>query len=941
MVYKRTPTSTYSCGWSRSDGSGASSAHLLVDEAVDFSDDDATYLEATSSTQATFIMGTPVLSNHTTFKIRFRAKGSDNTNCKVGFDFEDPMVSVAFRASVFLVTNAWATYEITVSPNSRDPYPIDFTNNHLRMGAVLTNSATVRVSAVELEFQDPVNINITRQALDVLGEAPSTPQLRITRQAIDVLAKYVPPSVPLHFTRQAIDVLGKALPALMFTRQVMDVLAEAPPPNLFVTRQAIDMLGLNVYDVVVFPQPLPNPLPSIFLHNWKTSTRLRCAYSTDVVRAQSVAEDRRSLLERPFRTVNVNFTGMRRNEAAKLMMLIYRFSNSRLLMPLFCDKAKVTATASGTSIPVNTTLSRFFRGGRIVIHWFDKTNRPINVEYGIIASLTTSEITLTSSLINSFPAGSRVYPVIDTEVALSSSGVHVSDEVFDIELAVNEIPGKSALYVLPAPDGLTTFNGHPVFTPRIDWSSDKITDVERVGEEVQNGRSVIVTIQGDRPQFNSELNFTCKTRTDAWWIIRFFDYIRGRGRSWYLAAPETYFKVTGVTATSLTVEASSSAADVQAFIKTVAIIMKNGTMYLRDITSVVDGGTTYTLNFLTLGLVPVLADIRRATSAHLVRLDNDANIEDWVTDEHCRMRFKALELLEEKDVVLGSLEESFEFISGPEEIDDLFFWADASFNTWLWDATPPGNHNQPATSFGDLVYNWDDFRGQQSAFLRANAPLTFAFTGGKMVYFTDSNVNKGRRTIQSWSVVNPGYWFINSNPEAYLTEFVNNSLGLTLVYNIRTSLDGFDPGFPVPKTEYLRQTGVLEWLGDNIKIFTTVDVVNTNLWIQNLPDFRTGELMTLILRWVPGEAFKLYKNGALVGQSTNTVASLPTGTGREINMLSLQKSFADQELGDDAYQDSNWINTIGLYKRALTNSELNQLGNFLQARYGSPWANIP
>lgn len=944
MVYQVHPISTFACTMARSDGSGSSSAHLLVDEPVVSADDDGTYLEATANAQgAILLLTSPVLSNHYIFKIRFRAKSSSFSDAKIGFDFPDVGALGPFREPSLNITTAWTTYEITVNSLTKGNFVNDFNQLYIQFQCTLTNSATLRLSAIEIEFLDPINLNVTRQSLNVLAESPSVPQLRITRQAIDVLAKYVPPAIPLNFTRQAIDVLGKALPALRVTRQAVDVLSEAPPPNLIFTHQAIDVLGENIYVMTVFPNALPTPLPSFFLHNWQIAVRVRSAWSTDITQAQSVSEDRLSLVERPYRTVNVKFTGMRRNEATTLMMNIVRLSNSRLILPLFCDKSKTTGTSSGTTILCDTTMRRFFRGGRVAIHIFDTNNRAKNVEYGIIIGLTTGSITLQNPLVNVFPAGARVYPVIDTEIVLNSSGVHVTDEVFDIDLAVNEITGKSALYTIgdELPGGISTFNGKPVFRPRINWASDRITDVERVGEEIQNGRGVLVSIQGTRPQFSPELAFTSRNRAEAWNVIQFTEYIRGRGRSFYIVAPETYFKVTAITATSLTVEAAGNATDIASFIKVVAILMRDGTTYLRDITSVVDNGTTFTLNFLTLGLTPVLGNIRRATSGHLVRLDHDDIVEDWVTDEHCIIKLKVIELLEEKDVALLSLDETYSFVSGPEEIDDLVFWADASFNTWLYDGTPPGNHNQPAIAQGDLVYNWDDFReGVTEPFLRCTPPLVFAFNGGAMVYFTDTNVNNGRRMIQAFYPPSK-YWLMDQF--GYETDFVNNSLGLTLIYNVRTNLDGI-PGFPpgsIPKNQYFIQPGVLEWLGDNIKIFTTVDVVNTNLWIQNLPNLRTGELMTLVLRWVPGQVAKLYKNGALIGQSTSTIASLPTGTGREIEMFTLEKYFSETALGDGAYGNSNWINTVGMYDRALTTSEINQIGNYLKARYGSPWSNIP
>ena len=119
--------------------------------------------------------------------------------------------------------------------------------------------------------------------------------------------------------------------------------------------------------MAIVPIALPSLLPRAMMANWKTEVILESAYLTSVSVADTLAEDRRSLIRNPYRTQFINLSGLSRQESAQIQAHFLRTSDERIPVPLYCDFAGVTS-ATGVDIFCDPSLRRFFPGGRILIH---------------------------------------------------------------------------------------------------------------------------------------------------------------------------------------------------------------------------------------------------------------------------------------------------------------------------------------------------------------------------------------------------------------------------------------------------------------------------------------------------------------------------------------------------------------------------------------------
>ena len=106
------------------------------------------------------------------------------------------------------------------------------------------------------------------------------------------------------------------------------------------------------------------------LVNWAPTVRLREAFMTDIAVAQSQAESRRGLVDKPFRIMTIEFLGLNRRDATLIEALLLRIGHGRFPMPLYPDFVKLTddAVVGEVFLEVSDTANRRFQvGGRVLI----------------------------------------------------------------------------------------------------------------------------------------------------------------------------------------------------------------------------------------------------------------------------------------------------------------------------------------------------------------------------------------------------------------------------------------------------------------------------------------------------------------------------------------------------------------------------------------------
>lgn len=939
---------------------GDATVHQCIDETTAAADDNTTHIAATVAGATCEVrLGTPPLiptdrSSHV-FRARARAASTTNLRCIL----KQMPAGTVIKDMIIDIGASWATWVINLSVAEANLIT-DYTQLNVNiLPRTYAAGDVVRCTAIELEVPTPIPMRATRLAAEV-GAKPGTPKLRASRFAAEIGAHN---AAILRATRFAAEVGAHSMKIpLRVTRFAAEVGAHVvtvPSLGLRASRFAAEVGAHRVIippvaGVAVTAGVLPTPIPTLIRHNWNGEAVLETAWQTDVTAARTVSEERRGALAKPYRTLTASLTGLRVDDATQLWQNLQRHSQQRTIVPLYCDFSKVTAASSGTTINCATSYRRFFVGGWVAIHaWARPNNLPANPAYRKIVALTSTTITVDAALPQTYPIGARAFPVLEVLPNLEGSALFLSDQTCQVDLQVREIVGKSALNptTLTIPAGVSTYLGAPIFNVAPDWSANLKSGPLRDGEEGGQGLGTVQDLLGDRPRQRHALEITALRRSQAWKVIQFFDYVMGRLRDFWLVAPESIHDVVSATTTSLTIRAIGNFLDLQKFWPAVGILKLDGTVVVRNISSYVDNGnSTWTLGFADSGTPLSAALIRRATSAHHVRLESDAMKERWSTDETMSTQLTMIDVLEEKDVGLTGIFEPPTTDPPPVQVPNLYLWVDASMNTWVWQGPPnidqrivpliPG----PTIGLQARCGVWDDIRGSPSdPCLDGDGQNNFELRPWIYVPGIQS-VSNGNATAQ-FAGASPGH---SMYLQASAPQFWSNADGLTFFINLRTT----GQTSALYEGVFLRLKGCFEfWTNDlfaphdgathshKVCFFETQDTVDETRWIVG-PDFRTNETMTLIVTWKPSTYARLYKGGTLVGSAATPAAQIAPDThAREVEIPRL--AVASGGSGDGSIGFSWNVNAIGIYKRALTSAEINFLGLYLSGRYGSFWTPIP
>jgi hypothetical protein len=545
-----------------------------------------------------------------------------------------------------------------------------------------------------------VNVRLTRQAVEVLfkpgpittvhrvsAEAlvdpdDGTGNVRLTRQSADALMQ-IPAIATVHrVSAEALVDPDDGTGNVRLTRQATEVLY-LPPPFAAVHRLSVEALVSPTTGTgrvrltrqsaeVLYPRPVPPPVPEtlvanfeLFIHDWSQGLRLENAYMTDVTSsAATSAEERRILRDKPQRTQSIRYVNSTRAIIDRLIVNARRMTAARVQFPLYCDESIGTADTGpnfmGTQATVwcDTKYRRFFVGGRIAIvpaNGEDRGNFVSSsaINTGIIAEINEDRILLEGNLTLSFQAGAFVvYPLIDCDYVLQPNVIFETHHVATWELAVIERLGANTL---PAtrenrPSDMPLLEGIPVlnFNYDQDFAGGVSVTYQRDGASFNRGRGTVVDPNDYRYKQVTEWNLIAMTRADAWKVIQFFDWARGRGRVFFQMDEEDLWTAVSAATTFIEIDPFGTYADFQADFGYIGIEMNDGTIHARRVNTIQNLGSVWRITTTGDNLPALdLTQIRRIARVRKSRMTDDSFEENWKSLEVARFKFTTIEVLDE------------------------------------------------------------------------------------------------------------------------------------------------------------------------------------------------------------------------------------------------------------------------------------------------------
>jgi len=377
-------------------------------------------------------------------------------------------------------------------------------------------------------------------------------------------------------------------------------------------------------------------------HNWETSCSLETAFETTVTSAaDSVKEERRSLLGHPARTMDFNWRGLTREKLHKLLVHLRNISSGYWVAPLYPDQILLAQNyTSGTTIYAPTTDRRFFEGGRVLVLADDGT-----FDWAEISSVLEDRLVLKSALANSYPASrTSIFPCLDVEPLMLADASFITGRVADLSLTVQEIIGPNTLPgQVGVPDGFDTFQDLPILDFEHNWIEALSASFSREGSLDTLGRGRVFHLRGSRPRLILNPSLLLQ-RADAMQMIRLFEGRKGRALPFWQLDPEDVWEVLSRDSGGLNIEPQGEFEDFEDSFDFLGIRDVNGKVHVREVLSLTDYTTYWRVSVSPAMPSEQIVSVARA---RLTRFNTDALGEEWVSTEVLRAGFETIELLEE------------------------------------------------------------------------------------------------------------------------------------------------------------------------------------------------------------------------------------------------------------------------------------------------------
>lgn len=328
------------------------------------------------------------------------------------------------------------------------------------------------------------------------------------------------------------------------------------------------------------------------------------------------------------------------------------FSTESSLLDL---KVQQTVTLS-----CDTSLRRFYRGGRVMICTTPITSAAVpTFAIGKIGTVLTTGLALEDGFVNTFPVGSRVYPLIEGRPVLRPEITLETDTIGSLPYTVQEDVGMTQLPAAALPNEQTTADaafGLPIFPFRGDWKTLPRLAIERSETSTPSGITDVAKLKGLRPVVVCEKDFEFIDRQSAWDFIRFWDSRRGRLFPFILELPT--WELTGINYGVNDVEFHASGNERDWFFaQFVCFELADGSVEFLKVLSWERYAPPFDnldhIVFTTdLPATVTAATVVRATFAISCCFDTDSMQEEWTSDETMHVTISFREYPFDQDVTI-------------------------------------------------------------------------------------------------------------------------------------------------------------------------------------------------------------------------------------------------------------------------------------------------
>lgn len=407
--------------------------------------------------------------------------------------------------------------------------------------------------------------------------------------------------------------------------------------SFFVT---VDTQGPAAIDAeYTFNFPTESPLLAVtgrrvlvFGHppNWAAPVVERLSWLTDVMMSHGGIEQRVGLRDAPRRALAYDLATLDRHQTNLLETMLLGWQSRLWAVPVWTERQNlaVDLAVGSLTIPCVTSGYEFAADGLALLWAAHDRNEAVEVK-----SVGGASLTLKTSTIAAWPAGTRLYPVRlgrmpARQKLLRETDHHLSGTV---EFAFDDNPA------IAAADSGDVYAGYSVYAGRTNWADPTEVEFVRQLEELdyETGRAWVDDLSGLAAILKS-WHWLFRTRAE---IVAFRGWLAARaGRRvpfWSISQAVDMEVVAAIGAADTAIHIRNIGyqrfLDGRADRRHIAIKTQAGATYYRRITasSEIDAATEQLAIDSALGVLLNPADIASVRFMHLTRLETDAIEIEW------------------------------------------------------------------------------------------------------------------------------------------------------------------------------------------------------------------------------------------------------------------------------------------------------------------------
>lgn len=301
-------------------------------------------------------------------------------------------------------------------------------------------------------------------------------------------------------------------------------------------------------------------MPDTYLNldtNWTRKVVFEKFWRTTILQSSTGKEQRSALFTWPRRSIISQFNFFNFTDFARIKRKLYKYTHSVWGIPLWQDVSCLTsvATPGQTTLNVNTTNYTNLVSQTYCI----LIDNNYNFEVVKISSLTDTVITLTSALYSSWSIGTRLYPIINARISDRQRTKANTGTMGSISIKAKEtfeLNNDSPVYTEKSPS-FSQYSGKYVFNIEPNWGREIPQLLTRETKLLQFLGYNFAETKTDEPTMKFDFDYFCNSRQEIDKIIAFFDYCKGRLKSFWVPTWQNDIKVTdsiSVDDTTITIE---------------------------------------------------------------------------------------------------------------------------------------------------------------------------------------------------------------------------------------------------------------------------------------------------------------------------------------------------------------------------------------------------